>query len=63
MEVHLSDEGSTVADMLSYVKLDATALLRQFTAQVSEAALDDKEARLLVDTFKEGLYGYTYLED
>ena len=63
VEVHLSDEGSTVADMLSYVKLDATALLRQFTAQVSEAALDDKEARLLVDTFKEGLYGYTYLED
>lgn len=62
-DVRLSDEGSTVDDMLSYVKLDATALLKQFTAQVSEAGLEDKEARQMVDAFREGLYGYTYLED
>ncbi len=63
VEVHLSDEGSTAAEMLSYVKLDATALLQQFTSQVRASALDDKEARMLVDAFREGLYGYTYLED
>ena len=63
VEIKLSDEGSTSADMLSYVKLDATALLRQFTAQVRESDLEDAAARALVDAFKEALYGYTYLED
>ncbi len=62
VQVKLSDEGDTAADMLHYVNLDAGALLKLFTSQVHDSTLDEREARLLVDSFREALYGYTYLE-
>lgn len=63
IEVKLSDEGDTVADMLSYVQLDPTNLLNQFACQVRESNLDEELQRKFIDEFREGLYGYTYLEE
>lgn len=61
--VRLSDEGDTVADMLQYVKLEPSKLLNEFTSQVRDSQLDEKTQRQLIDDFKSGLYGYTYLEE
>lgn len=40
VEVELSDEGDTVADMLQYVQLDPKTLLTQFRDQVKKTDLD-----------------------
>lgn len=63
VNVRLSDEGDTVADMLQYVKLEPSKLLNEFTLQVRDSQLDEKTQRQLIDDFKSGLYGYTYLEE
>lgn len=63
VEVRLSDEGDTVADMLQYVQLDPSLLLNQFVSQVRDSNLDETLQRQFIDEFREGLYGYTYLED
>ncbi len=64
VDVRLSDEGDTVADMLEYVDLNPNKLLTEFTAQVHECAdLDETLQRRFIDEFKQGLYGYTYLEN
>lgn len=62
-EVKISDEGDTVADMLKYVQLDPTSLLDLFVKQVRNSNLEEKLQRQFIDEFREGLYGYTYLED
>ncbi len=41
VEVELSDEGDTVADMLEYVQLDPETLPTQFRDQVKNTGLDD----------------------
>lgn len=63
--VSLSDEGSTVADMLRYVLLDPSKLLNEFTSQVLEngTKLEEKMQRAFIEEFRAGLYGYTYLEE
>ncbi|MGN0916199.1 MAG: biosynthetic arginine decarboxylase [Succinivibrio sp.] len=65
IKVSLSDEGSTVADMLRYVLLDPSKLLNEFSSQVliNSNQLDEKTQRGLIEEFKSGLYGYTYLVD
>lgn len=65
ISVSLSDEGSTVADMLRYVLLDPSKLLNEFSTQVltNQTQLDEKTQRAFIEEFKSGLYGYTYLED
>ena len=63
VQVRLSDEGDTVADMLQYVQLDPSKLLNEFTRQVRESDVDETTQRRLIDDFKTGLYGYTYLEE
>lgn len=63
VQVRLSDEGDTVADMLQYVQLDPSKLLNEFTRQVRESDVDETIQRRLIDDFKSGLYGYTYLEE
>lgn len=63
VNLRLSDEGDTVADMLQYVQLDPSKLLNEFTQQVRDSELDEKTQRQLIDDFKSGLYGYTYLEE
>ncbi len=63
VEVELSDEGDTVADMLQYVQLDPNKLLTQFRDQVKNTDLDDTLQKQFLEEFEAGLYGYTYLED
>ena len=60
-KVRLSDEGSTVADMLRYVLLDPSKLLAEFSSQVLESDLPEDTQRELIDEFKSGLFNYTYL--
>lgn len=63
--VALSDEGSTVDDMLRYVLLDPSKLLHEFSAEAisNHNNLDEKTQRAFIEEFKAGLYGYTYLEE
>lgn len=63
--VALSDEGSTVDDMLRYVLLDPSKLLHEFSAEVisNHNKLDEKTQRAFIEEFKAGLYGYTYQEE
>ena len=63
VEVELSDEGDTVADMLQYVQLDPNTLLTQFRDQVKNTDLDTELQQQFLEEFEAGLYGYTYLED
>ncbi|XPE34110.1 hypothetical protein ACNKHN_16595 [Shigella flexneri] len=63
VEVELSDEGDTVADMLQYVQLDPKTLLTQFRDQVKKTDLDAELQQQFLEEFEAGLYGYTYLED
>ena len=63
VQTRLSDEGDTVADMLQYVQLDPSKLLNEFTSSVRDSDLDESMQRQLINDFKSGLYGYTYLEE
>lgn len=63
IELELSDEGDTVADMLSYVQLDPATLLTHFCNQVKQTDLDSTLQQQFLEEFESGLYGYTYLED
>lgn len=63
VRLRLSDEGDTVADMLQYVQLDPSKLLSEFTREVRDSSLDETLQRQLINDFKTGLYGYTYLEE
>jgi arginine decarboxylase len=63
VEVELSDEGDTVADMLQYVQLDPNTLLTQFRDQVKNTGLDEALHQQFLEECEAGLYGSTYLED
>ncbi|QHM72344.1 biosynthetic arginine decarboxylase [Mixta intestinalis] len=63
VEVQLSDEGDTVADMLEYVQLNPQELLDLFRTQVKQTELDEELRAQFLEEFEAGLYGYTYLED
>ncbi|MCZ4060261.1 biosynthetic arginine decarboxylase [Pantoea sp. LMR881] len=63
VDVRLSDEGDTVADMLRYVQLDPDELMTLFRNQVTETELDEELRAQFPEEFESGLYGYTYLED
>jgi arginine decarboxylase len=63
VEVQLSDEGDTVADMLRYVQLDPNELMALFRNQVQASDLDEELRAQFLEEFESGLYGYTYLED
>lgn len=63
VDVRLSDEGDSVADMLRYVQLDPHELLTLFRNQVRQTDLDETLREQFLSEFESGLYGYTYLED
>ncbi|ATZ12580.1 biosynthetic arginine decarboxylase [Erwinia amylovora] len=63
VEVQLSDEGDTVADMLEYVQLNPAELLTHFRNQIKQSDLDEELRAQFLEEFEAGLYGYTYLED
>ncbi len=54
VEVELSDEGDTVADMLQYVQLDPNTLLTQFRDQVKNTGLDDALQQQFLEEFGGG---------
>lgn len=63
VNVELSDEGDTVADMLQYVQLDPQELLALFRHQVQSSDIVESLRDQFISEFESGLYGYTYLED
>lgn len=63
VDVELSDEGDTVADMLEYVQLNPQELLSLFYQQVQTSDIAEELRDQFLSEFESGLYGYTYLED
>ena len=59
-------EGDTISDVLSYLQYDLSALLqairRDCERSMREKRLTVAEGRLLLEEYKKGLTGYTYLE-
>lgn len=63
VEMVQSEVGNTVAEMLEYVQQDPDKLMAQLDKQVNAAHLNAQEKQYFVETFEQGLKGYTYLED
>ncbi|MEI6892315.1 MAG: biosynthetic arginine decarboxylase [Pontiella sp.] len=59
-------EGDSVADVLSYVEYDPKRMLRQIRKKAEEAvrieAITAKDRRRIMETFENGMRGYTYFE-
>jgi arginine decarboxylase len=59
-------EGDSVADVLSYVEYDPKLLIRRIRKLAEEAVRTDaitaKDRRLIMETFENGMRGYTYFE-
>lgn len=59
-------EGDTVADVLSYVEYDPKRIIRRIRKLAEEAVRDDiitaKDRRHIMETFENGIRGYTYFE-
>jgi arginine decarboxylase len=56
-------EGDTVADVLRYVHFDASELLQSYRGQLAQAALTNQQRQAYLEELRNGLQGYTYLED
>ena len=56
----------TVADVLSYVQYEPKKLVRSLEVWAKQAIKEGKitleEGKEFLDTYRSGLYGYTYLE-
>ncbi|MDP1707882.1 MAG: biosynthetic arginine decarboxylase [Gammaproteobacteria bacterium] len=55
--------GDTAETVLRYVNFDAEDLLQKFRKQIETAQLTPDERQLFLHELREGLSGYTYLED
>ena len=59
-------DGETVADVLSYVQYEPKKLVRSLEIWAKQAIKEGKisleEGKEFLDTYRSGLYGYTYLE-
>ena len=60
-------EGESVAEVLEYVQFHETMLIDRMRRQVHEARdsgrLSAREATTFINYYREGLKGYTYLEE
>lgn len=56
-------EGDTVTDVLKYVHFDASELLQSYRSQMAQANLSQQERQTYLEELRNGLQGYTYLED
>lgn len=56
-------EGDTVTDVLRYVHFDASELLQSYRSQMAQANLSQQERQMYLEELRNGLQGYTYLED
>jgi arginine decarboxylase len=59
-------DGETVADVLDYVEYNPKKLVRNVeawvTASMKKGIITPEEGRQFLNTYRAGLYGYTYLE-
>ena len=59
-------DGETVADVLSFVQYEPKKMVRSLEIWTKQAVKDGKisleEGKEFLDTYRSGLYGYTYLE-
>ena len=59
-------DGETVADVLDYVEYNPKKLVRNVeawvTASMKKGIISPEEGRQFLNTYRAGLYGYTYLE-
>ena len=64
--VHTLPCDQTVADVLSYVQYEPKKLVRSLEIWAKQAIKEGKitleEGKEFLDTYRSGLYGYTYLE-
>ncbi len=56
-------KGDLVENMLRYVQFDTQELMNAYRQQFERAKLSDEETQEYLEALKEGLCGYTYLED
>ena len=60
-------DGETISDVLGYVQYKPKSLVRKIDAWVSNSIkagkIDQSEGKLFLDTYRSGLYGYTYLKE
>ncbi|MCK0538127.1 biosynthetic arginine decarboxylase [Alcanivorax quisquiliarum] len=63
--IHLDEaiQGDTVSSVLRYVNYEPEALLETLAAHCQRAALSDAERQTFMTDIREGLAGYTYLEE
>ena len=63
--IHLDEaiQGDTVSSVLRYVNYEPEALLETLAAHCQRAALSDAERQTFMADIREGLAGYTYLEE
>lgn len=58
-----TDYGSGVDEMLEYVDFDAKSLLESYRRQLKSSNLEQTQQRQYLAELREGIYGYSYLED
>ena len=56
-------EGDTVTDVLRYVHFDASELLQSYRSKMAQANLSTLQRQTYLEELRNGLQGYTYLED
>lgn len=56
-------EGDTVTDVLKYVHFDASELLQSYRSQMAAANLSTPQRQAYLEELRNGLQGYTYMED
>ncbi|MHC9510366.1 biosynthetic arginine decarboxylase [Kangiella sp. M94] len=58
-----TDYGSGVDEMLEYVDFDAKSILESYRRQLKASNLEQAQQRQYLAELREGIYGYSYLED
>lgn len=63
LEIYGTDYGSGVDELLDYVDFDAKSLLESYRRQLKASDLELTQQRQYLAELREGIYGYSYLED
>ena len=63
LKVVTSEQGSSAEELLEYVDFSATKLLESFRRQLKGTDISTAEQRKFLAELRQGIYGYSYLED
>lgn len=63
LEIYNTDYGSGVDELLDYVDFDAKSLLESYRRQLKASGLELAQQRQYLAELREGIYGYSYLEE